>query len=114
MTKTQSRLLAKAVEVSMLSDCRQKHGVVIARGKRVLAIAVNTNRNHPSIVTNPRFEASYHAEVNALRQMLGSDLSSVTLYSARTNRRGVAMPAMPCPRCAVLLDSLGVRRVFHT
>lgn len=106
--------LNRAIEVSKQSTCRQKHGVVIARGAKVIAVAVNTDRNNPSQCSNPKHEASFHAEVNAIKQIKSSDLSNAVLYSARTNNDGEPMNAKPCLRCQAVIEFLNIKKVIHT
>lgn len=114
MNNTQSSHLDRAFRIASESSCRQKHGVVIAVGPRILAVAVNTDRNHPDVCSDPRVEASYHAEANAIRQLDGHDLKDATLYSARVGRTGKRMLAKPCERCESLIRDAGIRRYFHT
>lgn len=114
MNSRERRLLARAVDVSKNSTCMQKHGVVIAAGNRVLAVAVNTDRNNPAICSDPKSEAAYHAEINALKQLRGFDLSGATLYSARTNRRGMARLAKPCARCQTAIEEAGIKKTIWT
>lgn len=77
-------------------------------------MAVNTDRNHPDICSNPMIEASYHAEYNALRQLEGHDLRNATLYSARIGRRGTALLAAPCERCKDFIHAAGIKTYFNT
>lgn len=91
-----------------------RHGVVIAHGPRVLAVATNTDRNSPLICTDPHKESARHAEWNALRQVRGLDMSKLTLYSGRVLRDGTPAIARPCARCQYLIDFLGVGRVIWT
>lgn len=114
MNSRERRLLARAVEISKQSTCGYRHGAVIAAGNRVLAIAVNTDRNHPEVCSDPKTEAAYHAEINALKQLRGVNLSGATLYSARTNRRGQPMLAKPCGRCQTAIEEAGIRKVIHS
>ena len=114
MNKREQSHLNRAIDISKTSTCRQKHGVVIAHGPKVMAIAVNTDRNSPDICTDPKSEASFHAEINALKQMRGIDLTKMTLYSARTNNRGEPLNARPCPRCQAVIEFLGIGKVIHT
>lgn len=106
--------LNRAIEISKQSTCRQKHGVVIARGAKVIAIAVNTDRNNPSQCSDPKREASFHAEVNALRQIKSGDHSGLAIYSARTNNHGEPLMAKPCSRCQAVIEFLNIKKVVHT
>lgn len=114
MNSRERRLLMKAVIVSLASSCAKRHGVVVAAGNRVLAVAVNTDRNKPEICSDPKTEAAYHAEINALKQLRGVDLSGATLYSARTNRAGKGMLARPCERCAKAIEKTGLKKIIYT
>lgn len=93
-----------------------QHGVVVAAGRRVLAVAVNTERNHPRVCSDPKREAAYHAEHNALRQVagMGVDPRRLTVYSARVNKAGQPVLAKPCSACADLLEAFGIRDVVWT
>lgn len=114
MNNTERRHLQRAINISRESTCDPKHGVVIAQGPRVLAVAVNTKRNDPNVVTNPRFDSHRHAEWNAFKQLEGLDLSKATLYSARTNRTGKVRMAKPCWQCQALINLFGIKKVIHT
>lgn len=100
--------------VAAASTCRQKHGVVLAKGRRVLAVAVNTYRNNPRVVSDPSTQSTYHAEWNAIKQLKDVDLSDVTLYSARVNREGKPMLAKPCKACESLIEMFEIKRVYYT
>jgi len=91
------------------------HGAVIAVGKRVLAVGVNSFRSHPMHVTDPKREASFHAEVAVLRQ-LNYDVRDgrSVLFVARVNRLGEPMLSMPCPECRIAIAKAGVGKVVFT
>jgi deoxycytidylate deaminase len=110
-TREQSHL-NRAIRIARESTCRQKHGVVIAKGPRVLAVAVNEDRNNPNNCTNPKLEASYHAEFKALMQTINAN--DATLYSARVNNRGEPLYAKPCASCQKIIERAGIRKVIHT
>lgn len=90
--------------------------MVIARGRRVLAVAVNTDRNHPSVCSDPKREAAYHAEINALRQLagMGVDPRRLVLYSARITKSGKPALAKPCGACAEAIEAFGIKEVLWT
>ena len=112
--RTDQRHLERAIRAAKLSTCRTRHATVIAHGPRVLAIAVNSERNHPMICSDPKTEAAYHSEVNALRQIRGVDMGKITVYNARISRAGDTRLSKPCPRCAAVLEELGIRNVIWT
>ena len=114
LTNTQKRHLDRALNIAKESTCRQKHGVVIAQGKKVLAVAVNTQRNHPNNVSDPKTQATYHAEWNAMRQLKTIDMSKVSLYSARILHTGESALAKPCKFCQHLIDFYDIKNVYYT
>lgn len=114
MNTRERKLLSKAIEVAKISTCNQRHGCVIAIGNRVMAVAVNMDRNNPWNVSYPREEGSYHAEVKALKQLNLVDLRKATLYSARVNRAGEPMMAKPCKYCQKIIDSFNIKKIIHT
>lgn len=76
-------------------------------------MAVNSSRSHPDVCSDPKHEASYHAEINLLRQLRG-DLSRVTVYVARSMKDGSAGLSKPCPACAEALAEANVKEVLWT
>jgi len=85
---------------------------VVAKGRRVLSVGVNRNRNNPANMTNPKVGTSVHAEMAAIRTLEHTDVdwSRVTLYVARTGHR----MSKPCQNCQLELDRIGIRRVVWT
>ena len=109
------RLLNKALLIASTSTERMQHGVIIARGSRVLAVGVNRARNSPLVCTDPPAEAGRHAEWAAIHALPhDTDFSKLTLYSARLGRRGDARLAKPCRRCEALIATCGFKNVIWT
>lgn len=109
------RMLERAVQAARLSTEPRKHGCVVALGSRVLAVGVNTRRNHPEACSYPESEASYHAEVAALRALHTTvDTGRLDVYSARVDKFGTPKLAKPCARCAAVLAFAGFRNIYWT
>lgn len=109
--------LFKTRSVALTSTERQRHGALIFAGRKLLAVGVNTYRNNPLTVTNPKVEASYHAEHNALRQLKPHEIGpkSLRLYVVRVNNNGELMPSRPCNVCIETLSQTGfIKLVYHT
>lgn len=115
LTRAEEAHLSRAVKVAGQSTCRQMHGSVLAIGKRVLAVGVNSFRSHPMHVTDPKREASFHAEVAVLRQ-LNYDVRDgrSVLFVARVNRLGESMLSMPCTECRIAIARAGVGKCVFT
>lgn len=114
LTRAEAVHLRRALAVASTSTMRQRHGAVLAAGKRVLAVGVNTSRSHPLVCSHPKTESAFHAEVSVLRQLRGADLSKVTLFVARMMRDGTAGLSRPCTYCAGAIDAAGMRAVVFT
>lgn len=111
LTNADRAHLNRAVIVSEQSTMRQRHGAVVARGRKVLSVGVNRHRAAPDVVSDPKTESSWHAEIAALR---GVEIDGrTTVYVARTTSRG-AVNSYPCENCRKELASRGVRRVVFT
>lgn len=109
--------LFKCRAVAMTSTERQRHGALIFSGRKLLAVGVNTYRNHPLAVTNPKIEASYHAETNALRQIKPHEVGpkSLKVFVVRVNGSGLLMPSRPCNNCLEALAVTGfIKTIYHT
>lgn len=104
--------LNRALKIASQSTCRKKHGVVVAKGRRVLAVAVNSYRNSPRLIGLEQDQRSYHAEINALKQLDSSDLSKCTLYSVRVSASGEAVMAKPCPPCMLAIKEAGIKEII--
>jgi deoxycytidylate deaminase len=90
-----------------------RHGAVLTRGNRVLAVAVNANRNSPLIVSDPKTQSAWHAEVAVLRACAG-DTAGTTLWVARIGKGGEVRYSAPCVNCQAAIEAAGVKRVVHT
>lgn len=107
--------LNRALKVAEASTCRVQHGAVIVKGGRVLAVGVNTHRNHPSVVTEPVADCTVHAEMAALRSL--SSLESArgaTIYVARLGASKTPRLSKPCTRCSGALENAGVKKIVYT
>ena len=108
-------MLDRAMGVASTSTEKRKHGCVIALGSRVLSVGVNSRRNHPAVCSDPGTQASYHAEIAALRALHTTvDYSRLTLYSARMGKDGEWLMAKPCEACALAIEMLGIKDVRWT
>lgn len=112
-------LINRAVGVALTSQCRWRHGCVIARGSRVVVHSPNVHRNDPS---NGLEGSSFHAEEAALRELCRATgrtyghgtFKGYTLYVARVNARNGPALSRPCAKCWDLLLWNGFRDIFYT
>lgn len=112
-------LINRAVGVALTSECRWRHGSVIAKGSRVIAYAPNSRRNNPDI---DHENATYHAEEAALRalhRVTGiaygqGTFKGHTLYVARVNIKSDPVMSRPCKGCWDLLVYSGITEVYFT
>ena len=110
-----TRHMERAASVAALSTQRQKHGAVIAKGNRVLAVGVNRYRNHPSVCSNPKIEAATHAEIAAMAALPpDTDFSRLTMYVARVDSCNVPKLSKPCARCTAEISRRGFKEVLWT
>lgn len=109
------KLLDSACELAKLSTQYQRHGAIIVKGARVIAVGVNRFMNTPEHVTDPKTQADVHAEVAALNACRKTDLTGATIYVARIARKDDS-PAMskPCVNCQAALKARGVKTVYYT
>lgn len=105
--------IKRALKIAETSTCRFQHGVVIAHGRKVLSVGVNTARNPVHLCSDPRTQASRHAEFNAIRLIKNVDTSDLTLYSARLMKDGSPGLSKPCSNCQTLIDYLGFKEVWY-
>lgn len=96
----------------------QKHGAVLVKGGRVLAVGVNAMRNPPQwgtgLITVPPGSISIHAEEAVIRAVGPGGTIGAKLYVARVSRGGNVALSRPCDACASLIHSSGIREVVYT
>lgn len=114
LTRAEQGHIKRALTTAQTSTCNQRHGAVVVMGKRVLAVGVNRTRNDPRICTDPKTGAALHAEIAALKTLRDIDLRGATLVSARVLKDGTPALAKPCPRCAAVIEYLGLGKVVYT
>lgn len=98
------------------SVARNTHGAVVVKGGRVLGTGWNKNRNHPAIVSpeHVKTDCSYHAEEVAIREAGEDNVRGAIIYVARVNKNGQDRDSKPCPKCASLIEQVGIKRVVFT
>ena len=111
------QMLSRAVEIAKQSTMKQKHGALIYKAGKVLAVGVNSQRNfHPTMEIDLA-DYTYHAELSAYRALGVPHLFSgegTTLYIARVNRRGTPVMSAPCEGCLWFILNHGIKRVVFT
>jgi deoxycytidylate deaminase len=110
LSKQERRFLNLAVRVASSSEMRQRHGAVVVKSGRVLAVGVNKFRNHPAQTASDRVkkDCSVHAEVDALSRC---DPRGASVFVARVNNAGTIRYSRPCARCQQVLKAAGVKKV---
>lgn len=98
------------------SVARNTHGAVVVKGGRVLGTGWNKNRNHPAVVSpeHIKTDCSYHAEEVAIREAGEDNVRGAVIYVARVNKNGNDRDSKPCPKCASLIEQVGIKRVVFT
>lgn len=88
----------------------QRHGAVIVRGGRPIAVGINKFRNSPSQTVEERvsIDCSVHAEIDAMSKC---DPSGGVLYVARLSRTGSTALSRPCGMCWDAMEEAGIKRV---
>lgn len=105
-------LVERAIKVASTSEhAKWQLGAVLVRGTKALGSAPNRFRNYPWI---SHTQATYHAEMAALRRASLNSARGTTIYVARVDKYGVTRLARPCKKCMKNLYEAGVREVVYT
>lgn len=107
-------MLKRATKIASMSTCTHRHGAIITKGGRVLAVGVGFDRNDPRNVENPKRQAAVHAEVAAIRACAGASLKGATIYVARRTALGTPAMSKPCVNCEAAIRAAGITKVFYT
>lgn len=114
LSKRNSDLLGRAAELASFSTETYRHGAIIVKGSKTLAVGINRNVNNPNQVSNPKTEASIHAEVAALNACRRANLEGAVIYVARILKDGSPAMSKPCENCQKALREAGIKKVFYT
>jgi len=116
LSKTDKSYLSVARYCAKKSMARNTHGAVVVKGGRVLSIGWNKNRNHPMFVSpeHIKSDCSYHAEEVAIREAGEGNVRGAVIYVARVNKNGYDRDSKPCPKCASLIEKVGIKRIVYT
>ena len=90
---------------------------MVVSGGRILGAGSNRSRLNNSYVnwwSEDDIPPTTHAEVAALNRCRGQDLSNAVLYVSRVNRLGEELMSRPCPKCQVVIASLGISKIVYT
>ena len=92
----------------------QKHGAVVVKSGRVMAVGINKWRNHPSIIeqSKVKHECSVHAEVDAISRV--NNARGATIYVARVNNSGEPLLSRPCDNCYTAILDAGISKIIYT
>jgi deoxycytidylate deaminase len=114
LSNKQKQFLSLASKLAESSELPQKHGAVIVKSGRVLAVGVNRWRNKNIQVTEPEYNPNltYHAEVDALHRF--ADVTGATIYIARVGKNNEPKFSRPCSRCLVALKEAGIKKIVYT
>ncbi len=108
-------MLLLALKTAKLSDERFKVGAVAVSGGRVIGVACNKGRNHPTILEDNviKSQASVCAE-RRLLSTLGQKAKNATIYVARVKKNGSFGLSKPCERCRKALNDADVKKVIYS
>jgi deoxycytidylate deaminase len=115
LSKTDKAYLSVARYFATKSKARNTHGAVVVKSGRVMGTGFNKDRNHPRSVSpeHIKTDCSFHAEQLAIRDA-GKNLKGAKIYVARVNRNGNDRDSQPCPRCLLLIQSVGIKKIIYT
>jgi deoxycytidylate deaminase len=115
LSRTDRSYLNAARCFAAKSIARNTHGAVVVKSGRVLGTGWNKNRNNPHYVSpeHVKTECSFHAEEVAIRDAGEDNVRGAVIYVARV-KNGHDRDSKPCPKCASLIEKVGIKRVIFT
>lgn len=115
LSRKQKSMLSLATKMAGSSELAQKHGAVIVKNGRVLALGANKQKNAdintPDAVKIPEY-FTVHAEMDAINRC--ANPKGATIYIARINKNGEERFSRPCDNCAEAIRKAGIRTVIYT
>lgn len=116
VSKSNANYLDQAIELAKMSEHNFKHGAVIRKAGKTIAVGINHTINDPAMLGDALAltNAAVHAEVAALNACRKVDLNGAVIYIARVNKRDEPRMSKPCIRCQKALKERGVKKVYYT
>ena len=116
--------MAHAVVLSHMNGTgkRSKHVAFILKGKRMVAVGINSSKTHPIAkqLKTQRFAETQCAELNACIKMgLGHkestpNFSQYTMVVVRVKEGGKLASSKPCVGCQQLIQKCGFKHVIFS
>lgn len=108
-------MLLLALKTAKISEERFKVGAVAVSGGRVIGVACNKGRNHPSVLEDEdiKSQASICAE-RRLLALLGDRAKGAIIYVARAKKNGNFGLSEPCDRCKEALSHANIKKVVYS
>lgn len=100
-------LYSVALQTASESTYSHKHGCIITKHGRIIALATNREVTHPH--SHKHLKTTIHAEQRAIIKAQCS-LRGAVLYSARVGGNEVSKP---CAMCAALLSEAGISAICY-
>lgn len=90
-----------------------RHGAVLVRKNRVVAVGYNSYKTHPLLAERTEFPY-LHAETHAIFRYGMDNCEGLDLYVARINREGELQNSAPCLVCRTVIRDVGIANVYHS
>jgi len=114
LSKKERAFLDLASKMAETSEVENRHGAVLVKNGRVLALGINKWRNKDLNCGREKYQAvlTTHAEIDALSRVANPE--GAVLYIARVGLAGEARISRPCSRCMAVIEKLGIKRIIYT
>lgn len=109
VSKQTERFYQIAMIAARMSTCRFQMGCILVKGSRIISVASNVIKTHPTRKSYGDHCISIHAELNAIL-LAQTSVVGATAYVARVNG---TQSSKPCPTCQMYLQQAGITRAIY-
>ena len=98
------------------SDCKHRHGAILAKSARVYNSSQNINR-YCQLANYHREEAGHgtlHAEIGAILGVDRRRLTGADVYVVRLSADNKLTYSRPCAMCQQVMRHVGVKRCYYS
>lgn len=117
LSNSERSYIRLAIRSAYESDLQKRHGAVLVKSGKVIAVANNTMKTTPFLERNFKGTlVTLHAEMNVFQGFTAEELRGTSLYVIRLGRKSpnLLLNSQPCSLCSKLIFMYPLKKVIFS